>query len=113
LFTHLFCRNCQDAREDPRWAAYPLKIELAGRDGQFLGDAQVSLIKGDEAVVSVHCAGPWVLFKLAPGAYGVTAEIGGVSKTAKVAVSGKGQARVVLRFPEEGGAVSPEFKPKS
>ena len=26
----------QDAREDPRWAAYPLKIELVGRAGQFL-----------------------------------------------------------------------------
>ena len=52
-------------------------------------------------------------FRLAPGAYGVTAEIGGVSKTARATVSGKGQARVVLRFPEEGGAVSPEFKPKT
>ena len=102
----------QDSREDPRWAAYGLKIELAGRSGQYLGAADVTLTKNGEAVASVRCAGPWVLFKLEPGPYDVTAEIEGVSKTAKVNVSGKGQARVVLRFTEQGGATSPEYVPK-
>jgi hypothetical protein len=102
----------QDSRDDPRWASYGLKIELAGRSGQYLGAADVTLTKDGEAVASVRCSGPWVLFKLEPGAYGVTAEIEGVSKTAKVNVSGKGQARVVIRFPEQGGATSPEYVPK-
>lgn len=102
----------QDSREDPRWAAYGLKIELAGRSGQYLGAADVTLTKDGEAVASVRCSGPWVLFKLEPGSYGVSAEIEGVSKAAKVNVSGKGQARVVIRFPEQGGATSPEYVPK-
>ena len=102
----------QDAREDPRWSSYPLRIEIAGRAGQYLGESEVTLMKGGEAVASVRCEGPWLLFKLEPGAYSVTAEIEGVSKSAKVTVSGKGQARVVLRFPEQGGTTSPEYVPK-
>jgi hypothetical protein len=102
----------QDAREDPQWAAYPLKVELVGRAGQYLGEAEVTLTKGGEAVISVRCAGPWVLFKLEPGAYSVTAEIEGATKTARVNVSGKGQARLIIRFPDQGGATSPEYVPK-
>ena len=101
-----------DARADPRWAAYPLKIEIAGRNGQFLGEAQVTVTKGDEAVVSVRCGGPWVLFRIEPGAYGVTAEVGGVARSSRVNVGGKGQARVVIRFPDQGGTVSPEYVPQ-
>jgi hypothetical protein len=101
-----------DAREDPRWAVYPLKVEVAGRLGQFLGEAEVTITKGTEAVVTVRCAGPWILFKLSPGTYGVTAEVEGTSKSGKVTVGAKGQARIVLRFPNQGGAVSPEYVPK-
>jgi hypothetical protein len=100
-----------DSRTDPRWGAYPLRIELAGRGGQFLGDAQVSVIKDGEDVASVGCGGPWVLFKLAPGAYTISAEVEGTTRTAKVSVGTKNQTRVVLRFPESGGAISPEYVP--
>ena len=102
-----------DAREDPRWGAYPLKIEVAGIQGQYLGEVLITVTKGEDAIVSVRCGGPWVLFRLEPGAYGVTAEVGGATKSAKVTVGGKNQARVVIRFPEQGGAISPEFKPKT
>jgi hypothetical protein len=101
-----------DARSDPRWSAYPLKVEIAGKEGQLLGATQVTLMKGDEAVVSVGCAGPWVLFKVDPGAYQVKAEVQGTSVTNRVNVSGKGQARVIMRFPEIGGATSPQYVPK-
>jgi hypothetical protein len=87
-----------DARADPRWAAYPLRIEVVGANGEYLADAQVTLSKDDEALAAVNCGGPWVLFKVMPGAYGVSAEIGGTTKTARVTVGGSGQARVVLRF---------------
>jgi hypothetical protein len=42
-----------------------------------------------------------VLFKLAPGAYRVSADIAGISKESNVNVSGTGQARVILRFDEQ------------
>ena len=89
-----------DTRSDPRWATYPLRIEVVGGGGEYLGDAQVTLSKGDETLAAVNCGGPWVLFKVMPGAYGVSAEIGGITKTARVNVGGSAQARVVLRFSE-------------
>jgi hypothetical protein len=101
-----------DARSDPRWASYPLKIEIAGSQGQFLGEAEVSVNKGEDAIVSVRCGGPWVLFRLDPGAYSVSAMVGGATVSSRVNVSGRSQARVILRFPDQGGAVSPEYEPK-
>jgi hypothetical protein len=91
-----------DARNDPRWASYPLKIELVDAAGRFLSGAQVTVTKDDEALASVNCAGPWVLFRLPQGAYRVTAQIEGVSRTTKANVGGSGQAKVILRF--AGGA---------
>ena len=87
-----------DTRADPRWSAYPLRIEVVNAGGEYLADAQVTLSKGDEALAAVNCAGPWVLFKVMPGAYTVSAEISGVTKNARATVGGSGQARVVLRF---------------
>jgi hypothetical protein len=89
-----------DSRKDPRWNAYPLKIEVVGTRGQYLGETRVTVIKDDEAVVSVRCGGPWVLLRIEPGVYGVTAELDGIAKSAKVSVGGKTQARVVIRFPD-------------
>ena len=96
-----------DARNDPRWKDFPLKIELVGKDGQFLGETVVTLTKGDEEIASVSCGGPWVLFRLMPGAYTVTAETEGVKQTNKVTVRDKGQARVVMSFPSLGGEIAP------
>jgi hypothetical protein len=101
-----------NARNDPRWAAYPLKVEIAGKEGQLLGAAQVTLMKGDESLVTVGCGGPWVLFKVDPGAYQVKADVQGTTVTNRVNVSGQGQARVIMRFPDIGGATSPEYVPK-
>jgi len=77
------------------------------KDGQFLGDTVVTLSKGDEELASVSCGGPWVLFRLMPGAYSVTAETEGIKQTSKVTVREKGQARVVMSFPSLGGAIAP------
>jgi len=87
-----------DARENPLWADYPLRIEFVGASGEYLADAQVTLSKGDETLAAVNCSGSWVLFKVMPGAYSVSAEIGGVTKTSRVNVGGPRQARVVFRF---------------
>lgn len=80
----------EDERSDPRWDAYGLKIVLAGKGGQFLGDADVTVAKGGQAVVSVHCAGPWVLFKLPPARYDISAMINGESEKAVAYVSASG-----------------------
>lgn len=90
-----------EARNDPRWATYPLRIEVVGAAGEFLGAAQVTVMSGDEALASVNCNGPWVLFRLPQGAYNVMAEIAGTTRTGRVNVGSAGQARVILRFPSD------------
>jgi hypothetical protein len=101
----------QDARSDPRWNAYALKVVLAGEGGQYLGEARVNVAAEGESMMDVSCGGPWVLFKLAPGRYAVTATINGNTARSTAFVSATGQGRIVLRFPSVGGAVSAEHTP--
>jgi hypothetical protein len=91
-----------DARSDPRWPTYPLRIDLVGRAGEYLGQAEVTLSQNDEAIIGVRCGGPWLLLRLPPGAYDVTAVVENVSKMGRVTVPATGQGRLVLRFPELG-----------
>jgi hypothetical protein len=101
----------QDARSDPRWNAYPLKVVLAGEGGQYLGAARLNVAAQGESIMDVSCGGPWVLFKLEPGRYAVTATINGNTARSTAFVLATGQGRIVLRFPSVGGAVSAEHKP--
>ena len=91
-----------DSRTDPRWATYPLRIELVGRAGEYLGQATVTLTQNDEAIISARCGGPWLLLRVPTGTYDVTAVVENVSKTSKATVPMSGQGRVVIRFLELG-----------
>jgi hypothetical protein len=101
----------QDSRTDPRWNAYSLKVVLAGEGGQYLGEADVNVAAEGERMMDVHCGGPWVLFKLQPGRYTVTAKINGNTAKSIAQVSSTQQGRIVLRFPAVGGAISAEHEP--
>jgi hypothetical protein len=88
-----------DARTDPRWPTYPLRIKLVGRAGGYR-EALVTVSKGGEAVIGARCGGHGSA-EAAPGAYDVTAEVEG--RTMMSRERGRdGQARVVLRFPDLG-----------
>ncbi len=91
-----------DARNDPRWPTYPLRIELVGRAGEYLGQATVTLTQNGEAIISARCGGPWLLLRCRTGAYDVSAEVENLTKTGRVTVPATGQGRLVLRFPELG-----------
>lgn len=101
----------REVREDPGWNAYPLRVEIAGNKGQLLGDARVTIKRGEEALLTVICGGPWFLARLPQGAYRVTAEIEGHAVNVNANVPANGQGRIIIRFPELGGAVSPEYAP--
>jgi hypothetical protein len=95
-----------DVREDPKWRDYSLRIEFAGKDGQYLGDEMVN-VSGNGHSVSVHCDGPWVLMKLPSGSYNVSADVAeAVHKDVTVHAPG----RTVLHFPNSGGEVAPSGK---
>lgn len=94
-----------EARQNAAWESYPLKVEIAGRGGQFLGDVQLSISQGGRSIASVTCGGPWLLFRLAAGKYQVDGETEGKAASSSALVPAVGQARIILRYPELGGAI--------
>jgi hypothetical protein len=92
-----------DVRDDPKWRDYSLRLEFAGKDGQYLGDETVN-VSGNGRSVSVHCGGPWVLMKLPSGSYKVSADVADAGHK-DVTVHAPG--RVIVRFPNAGGDVEP------
>ena len=99
------------SRQDPRWSSYPLKLEVAGADGQYLGNVQIAVERAGQPIAELSCGGPWILARLEPGSYTVTASIQGESVSGGVNVPAIGQGRLILRFAGASGAVSPEHEP--
>ncbi len=92
-----------DAQHDPRWGAYPIRIEFSNGAAQYLSGAHVELATAEgKQLAALDCDGPWVLFKLAPGRYKVTATLsgqpGGGTSSAVFSPPASGQKRVVLGF---------------
>ncbi len=92
-----------EAQHDPRWAAYPIRVEFSNDGAQYLSGAHVDLsTAGGKPLAALDCAGSWVLFKLDPGKYRVDATLlynqGGGTKNAAFVAPATGQKRVVLQF---------------
>lgn len=94
-----------NSRGDQRWNSYALKIEIAGKGGQYLGDEEITLDRDGNHLAQVTCGGPWLLFKVSPGRYRVSATIEGRTVTSSAFAPANGQGRVILRFPEMGGVL--------
>jgi hypothetical protein len=92
-----------EAQHNPQWMAYPVRVEFSNGGAQYLSGAHVDLsTAGGRPIASVECNGPWVLFRLEPGAYKVTAMLmsqpGGGTASATFSPPRSGQKRVVLDF---------------
>ena len=96
------CTGIAETRDDPRWNAYPVRIEFADKAAHLVIGARVTLANAAGAKLSeFDCQGAVVLFKLAPGPYKVTAVIGphdGGTATAAFSSPAKGQKKLTLRF---------------
>jgi hypothetical protein len=100
----LACTGVGDeARNDPRWREFSLRIEFANRDAQYLSDIDVKLSDAGGELFAVRCESPWLLADMPPGKYTVTGTFEGIAKTVKVSAPATGQARIVIRFPEVAG----------
>jgi hypothetical protein len=100
----LACTGIGDTRTDPKWAAYPIRVEFSNAKNQYMVDALVALLdaKG-EAVLVVRCDSPWLLLKPPPGTYAVYAHLmdtGAQIRSARFTAPTHGQKRVVLQFPD-------------
>ena len=86
-------------REESRWDDFALKIEFVGRGGQYVGGETVSIYKAGKRILNVVCSGPWLLLRLPPARYDVSATLEGQSAKSAAFVSKKGQGHIILRFP--------------
>lgn len=92
----------EDAQHDPRWLAYPIRVEFSNNGMQYVTGATVTLKDAKGKVLSVvDCDGAWVLFQLVPGQYSVSATLDGThvpEASAQFSPPAGGQKRVVLVF---------------
>ena len=102
-----------DSREDPRWSAFPLKLEFASSTGAYLAFAQVSVADArGQNVLSVRCPGAWLLLGLPPGEYKtVVAVPASREQVLPFTVPRTGQKSVVVRFPEANQGASDAAAP--
>jgi hypothetical protein len=89
------------ARQDPRWKAFSVRVEVSQPNGDYLGEETLAVSKpGGAPVATVSCASPWVLLGLAPGAYRMSVWSGSHGpKAITLRAPASGQARTVVQFP--------------
>jgi hypothetical protein len=98
------CTGMAETRQDPKWGAYPVRVEFSNGKAEYLTDAEVRLTtaKG-KPLLHVSCAAPWVLLKTPPGQYHVFAKLlssEAKERSAPFTTPKTGQIRVVLAFPD-------------
>lgn len=92
------CTGVGSAKDDPRWAAYPVKIVLATTGGANLANAHVSLSQNGKDVAGTDCDAPWILFKPKAGSYTATASLiggGGRSSSQNFTTTGSGPQKEI------------------
>jgi hypothetical protein len=92
------CTGVGSAKDDPRWAEYPVKIVLATADGANLANAHITLTKGRQTVVETDCDAPWILFKAPAGSYIATATLiggSGSAHSANFGTTGSGRQKTI------------------
>ncbi len=95
----------EEAQTDPRWKAYPVRLEFAGGNAQYLADIDVSVADaGGTELFMVRCDSAWLLAKLSPGKYRVQGKFRDLVKSSNFIAPKSGQARIIVRFPEIKGS---------
>lgn len=90
-----------EAQSDPRWKAFPVRIEFAGGNAQYLADVEARILDAaGKELVRVRCDSPWLLLKLEPARYRVEGTFRNLVKASNFVAPAKGQARIIVRFPE-------------
>lgn len=86
---------------NPQFAGLPTRFMVVGGYGQWLGHETLQIAsKNGGQNISVKCSGPWVLMKLDPGRYSVTASVPDAgTKTVSITVPASGRSETTIRFP--------------
>src|SRR5215472_17955030 len=96
------CTGIGQEKKDPKWTAFPAKVESADLQGDLIADEVLSVANGKgEALATVKCEGPWILLRpTAPGVYHVKGWFTeGNAPPQSGIFSIPGHAHLVMRFP--------------
>jgi hypothetical protein len=96
------CTGIGQTKDAPKWNDYSVKIEFADSQRNLLAGETVTLSRGGQSILTVKCAGPWVLLKLPPGkAYQVSGSMPGSATNEGMTVTApsQGQGVFALTFP--------------
>jgi len=93
----------EDAQNDPRWKAYPIRVEFSNGNMQYIAGAHVVLKDAHgKPLATFDCSGAWVLFQLPAGKYTVFATLlyhpNQPPSSAAFSPPASGQKRVILTF---------------
>jgi len=98
------CSGIGEAKSDPRWLEFPIRVEFANDKHEHLIGASVSISTARaEPVMEVSCMGAWLLLRPADQAtYRLEARIIGETappQSRTIKTPAHGQTRVVITFP--------------
>ncbi|WP_186159925.1 carboxypeptidase-like regulatory domain-containing protein [Burkholderia gladioli] len=82
-------------RAEHQW---PLSIRFTGAGGEYLSGVHVSIMGHDGEVLKADTRGPYMLVRLAPGAYKVSANYNGKTEMRNVTVPAKGDAKLAFSW---------------
>ncbi len=99
----------EDAREDPRWESFPVRVEFSGAYNQYIPGGSLVVKDWDhKPLLYVRCDGPWVLLRLEPGTYRMAGLMAGYSRpqswVVKLDAERKKTRRVVFHFDDIRGS---------
>ncbi|WP_334163574.1 hypothetical protein [Phenylobacterium sp.] len=98
------CTGVGQTRLDPKWLAYPVRVEVSNALNEYLVGSEVTIRdRAGREVLSASCDAPWLLLKLPAGAYRIEGRIAGSPakpRTAPFSPPAAGQMRLVLQFPD-------------
>jgi hypothetical protein len=93
------CTGVGSAKDNPEWAAYPVKIVLANNAGENLAAAHFRVSRNGQTVLETDCDAPWLLLRAPAGSYTATATVGEGSKSTSFSGGDGRQKELTLIFP--------------
>jgi hypothetical protein len=98
------CTGVGQEKDNPRWKAYPIRVEAANPNADLLANMEIILSgKGGAELARVTCAGPWIMLRPPPGTYTLEGWLPGAGakhQVVSVTAPASGQKIVTLIFPQ-------------
>lgn len=103
--TRYACTGVGESKEDPRWAAYPVKLMFTTGGTAYVAHVDVEIKNSaGKTLLQASCNAPWLVVDLPPGNYQMTATaVKKYLRTTRLKVEAGKKTAAVVRFAEISG----------